>query len=546
MIRRNHFCFYLILLCIFLAVFSMGGGAGRFAVPSAQAEDGRELLLIGMNAKPAEMVEPDDVMLNFIIENTSAVDAQNVYLSSADGLLSEPLGRVAAGETQSFNRQHSVTQEELDAGKITYIISHDDPFDPEVKVNYTVSAQIYRGDRLPQAEFSRQFSSRSVKTGDTLIVTYRIRNTGNVALTNLRVQDTLGDFTGRVEQLGVGESRTLISRVTITEESASAAVLDYKAASSDDIYTCALADMPITIAHPSLEIQFSAGYSAFSNSVADVVLLMINTGNVDLRNVTVVDELYGGVIADSITVPAGGDPVEVSHAYPVRGDQGFRWRISGVDASGEKFELLTDPAPLSPKESDKPALLTISADTQTPRIRRSGDVSIAVRIANQGGTDARDVVLYEAEAGALRRYEIIPADGFVERSFTFRVEEDSEFDFSLSYTDADAQLQTASCLPLQVIIASDGVLPEGASSGFIEFTGNSIKIGGSSTFAVLLIAGFAVLLILIVMLLIASRRARLEKQIRIAAEKQRRREGMGKNGRLASARVSKNKGKGRT
>lgn len=545
MIRRNRILACTIVLCLMMAVFGFAGETQRFAMPGANAEETRELLDIQMTARPAELVEPGDVMLNFSIHNISSVEAVNVYLSSSDGLLSEPFGRIAAGDIQNFNRQHSVTQEELDAGEITYTISHDDPFDPAGKVNYTIHAPIRRSDSLPQAEFTRQFSSRYAKPGDTLTITYRIRNTGNVALTNLRVQDTLGDYTGRVDRLGVGESRTLISRATITEESVSSAVLDYKMDASEEIFTCTLTDAPIRIAQPGMEVQFSAGYSAFSKSIADVVLLMINTGNVDYRDVCIIDDLYGGVIADSLVVPSAGDPVEVSHAYPVRGDAGFRWRVTGVTESGERIDFVTDTAALSPMESGEPAMLTISAGTQTPRIRRSGDVEIDVIISNLGGADARDVLLSEAATGPLRRYEIIPADGTAERSFTFRVSEDTTYNFSLSYTDAQGQSHSAACQPLSVVISPDGVLPKGATPGFIEFTGSSIKIGGSSTFAVLLIAGCVVLLVLIVMLIVASHRARIEKQLRIAAEKQRRKEEMGKTNRFTPVRAPKTKSKGR-
>ena len=545
MIRRNRIWACIITICLMFTALGFTGETQRFVVPSAAAEAERELLDIRMSARPAELVEPGDVMLSFIIENTSAVDALNVYLSSSDGLLSEPFGRIAAGETQSFNRQHSVSREELDEGVITYILSHDDPSDPDGKVNYTIHTEIRRSDSLPQAEFTRQFSSRHARIGDTLTVTYRIRNTGNVPLNTLRVQDTLGDFTGRVERLEVGESRTLISRATITEETVSSAVLDYKTDASEDIYTCTLADAPISIAQPGMEIQFSAGYSAFSKSVADVVLLMMNTGNVDYRDVCILDDLYGGVIADSLVVPAGGNPVEVSHAYPVRGDAGFRWRVTGVTEAGEQIDFVTETAPLSPMESNGEALLTLSADTATPRIRRSGDVDVTVRITNEGGADARDVLLSEAAIGPLRRYEIIPADNMVERSFTFRVSDNITYNFSLSYIDEDGQEHSAQCAPLSVVISPDGVLPNGAKPGFIEFTGSSIKIGGSSTFAVLLIAGCVVLLVLIIMLIIASRRARIEKQLRIAAEKQRRKEELGKTNRFTPVRAPKTKTRGR-
>ena len=92
-----------------LAALVLCAAAGRSFAPGARAEAGRTLLRIQMTARPEELVEPGDVALVFTIENVSDTDAQNVYLSSADGLLSEPVGRIAAGEVQVFNRTHSVT-----------------------------------------------------------------------------------------------------------------------------------------------------------------------------------------------------------------------------------------------------------------------------------------------------------------------------------------------------------------------------------------------------------------------------------------------------
>lgn len=503
----------------------------------ALAEDTQTLLEIRVVANPAELVEPGDVMLSFTIENPSDTDAQNVYLSSADGLLSEPVGRVAAGETQSFNRQHSVSADELNAGEIAYTISHDDPLNPDGKINYTVRAEIRRSDMQPQVEFTRQFSSRYVEAGSTLTVSYRLCNTGNVALNNLRVQDVLGDFTGRVDRLEVGESRTLISRVVITEEALSDAVLDYTCDSSEERYTQTLAQTSIQLAETDLEILFSAGASAFSEDSAQAVLTLINHGNTDIRDVCITDEIYGGGIADSLTIPAGGEPVEVVRSYPRRGDMQFQWKLSGKSASGTQITRMTTTQHLASDAEESPfAELSVEALTLTPRIRKSGDVSVFVRIDNPGSEDVWDVTLNEETLGEIHHFEVIPGEDSVSREFSLHISDDTTYAFYISYSDAQDNLRTSSAAPLEFVIASDGVLPEGASDSFIEFTGKSIKIGGSSTFAVLLISGCAVLLVLIVLLLIASHKARFERRVRMAAAKQRRKAG------TASA---KNKTKGR-
>lgn len=533
MIIRNRLRMVGIAICLIGIVLSLAD----FAL----AEETRTLLKISVTAQPAEMVEPADVTLNFIIENTGDADAQNVYLSSADGLLSESVGLVVAGEQQSFNRQHSVTAEELAAGEISYTISHDDPENPDGKVNYTVRAEICRSDAQPEVEFTRQLSSRYVEQDGTLTIIYRVRNSGNVTLEDLRVQDALGDYTGRIDRLEAGESCALVSRVAVSEECVSSAKLDYTVKNGEDV-NLTLEDVPIYIAQTELEMQFSAVYAPFSTDTAEVLLTLTNTGNVDIHGVRVTDESYGGVIAENLVIPAGGEAVELSRSYALRGEMQFRWQVQGVSGSGKEILLDTGTEALTENQTENPFVeLHIEAATLTPRIRKSGDVNVFVRIDNIGEADARNVILSEESMGDVHCFAIIPDGDSVSREFSVHVSGDTSYHFSIRYTDAQGEEQRLDAEPVEFEIASDGVLPEGAKNSFIEFTGKSIKIGGSSTFAALMIAGCTVLLVLIALLMIASRRARFERRVRIAAEKQRPRAETGKGG----ARPAKSKTKGR-
>lgn len=528
MIRRIGTLASAILLCFMAAMFGPAGGAWPLGAPRALAEQA-PLLEVQMSANPSELVEPGDVTLTFSIENASDTDAQNVYLSSSDGLLSEPIGQIAAGASQNFTRTHSVTQAELDAGEIRYTLSHDDPVDADRKINYAIHASIRQSDKHPQVEFTRQLSSRQVVPGDTITIAYRVRNTGNVALNSLRVQDPLGNFTGRVDLLDVGESRTLISRVTLTEAAASAPALSYIVDALDEqSFIETLSEVAISMAQPQIEARLSADYSPFSSNTAEVVLLLTNTGNVDYRNVRVTDDVYGGVIADGLRIPRDADPVEVSYSYPVRGGDGFRWRITGMSEAGDRFELLTETLTLAPQPVGALADVRLQATVETPRIRRAGGVNVQLHLENAGDADIKDIVVLEENLGELRRFAIVPAGGALDCALRLDVTETTQYSFRVQYTDAEGWQNGAECAPVDVTLASDGVLPEGARDSFIEFSGNSIKIGGSSLFAVLMIAGCATLIVLVVILVVATRRARIERQLRIAEARKRRREGSGK------------------
>ena len=528
MMRRIGQFICALLLCLAAGLLP-ANGAGPLIVPAALAEEA-PLLEIQASAKPDELVEPGDVTLSFTIANASERDAQNVYLSSSDGLLSEPIGQIGAGESQIFTRSHSVTQAELDAGEITYIISHDDPLDPERKVNYTVHASIRQSDKRPQVEFTRQFSNSCFEAGDTVTILYRVRNSGNVAVNALRVEDALGDFTGRVELLDVGESRTLISRVTLSEEAVSAPTLSYVVNALDGAaFTQTLSEATLRLAQPRISARLSADYSPFSESTAEVVLLLENPGDADYMNLRITDDVYGGVIADELQLPAGSEPVAISRSYPVRGDGSFRWRVTGMSASGSRVDFLTNSVTLAPREIGVLADVQLQATATTPRIRRAGTVTVQLRIENAGDADVTELILSEENLGELRSFAIVPAGGAIDCAVALDVRESSAYRFHAQYTDAEGWQGGADSEIVEIAIAPDGVLPEGAKPGFIEFTGSSIKIGGSALFGVLMIAGCVTLVVLIVILAVASHRARVQRQLRIAEEKVKRKEGAGKS-----------------
>ena len=80
-------------------------------MPSARAESAepthpplRHVLDIRFSVSPAALVEPGAVTLTFTIANTSEYDAENVYISSSDGLRTEPLGQIEAGDSRTFSR----------------------------------------------------------------------------------------------------------------------------------------------------------------------------------------------------------------------------------------------------------------------------------------------------------------------------------------------------------------------------------------------------------------------------------------------------------
>lgn len=490
-----------------------------FGVPAfGEGPRGVDILDINFSLNPGELVAPGSTTMTFIISNRSGYDVRNVYLSSADGLLSEPIGQIGAGETQTLTRPHEVTQEELDDGYVRYVITHDAVIPGGDKVTHELAVPVVKSDPRPEVDFTRQLSSQYVAPGGLLTLTYRVTNLGNVPVTAVYVRDELGDFTGKLEKLDVGASRTFISRVTVNTGTQSEASLEYRVPSGDTV-TRRLDNAVIQISSSALDVEFSVGRSVFDPDRADAVLILTNAGNDDYHDITVLDDVYGGVIADSITLPSGSQPMEVAFTYPVRGEGEYRWRVTGVSQAGEALDTVTDTLTLHDELLSREIDIDMSVSALTPRINRPGRVTFDVALANRGTVTARSLRFYEVSRGDVRRLAVLPTGEPSRFTVDYDVREDSTFIFCLDYTDADGRARTISSEPVEVVISPAGLTPEQPVGESMKLEGGSVKLNTSSTFTILLAVASAALVSMFTILLVTALRARQDRRRRAAAQK---------------------------
>lgn len=507
-----------------------------------EAPRGVDMLDINFTLNPGELVAPGDTTMNFIITNRSSYDVKNVYLSSADGLLSEPIGQISAGETQTLTRPHAVTQEELDEGYVRCVVTHDAVTPGGDKVTHDLAAPVIKSDPRPQVDFTRQLSSKYVAPGGLLTITYRVTNSGNVPVTAVYVRDELGDFTGKMEKLDVGASRTFISRVTVNTGTQSEASLEYKVPSGDTV-TRRLDNAVIQMSSSALEVEFSVGRSVFDPDRADAVLILTNEGNDDYYDITVLDDVYGGVIADSITLPAHSRPMEVAFTYPVRGEGEYRWRVTGVSQAGESVDRATDTLTLHDEVLSREIDIDMRVTALTPKINRAGRVTFDVEVANRGTVTARSLRFYEVSRGDVRKLAVLPTGEPSRFTVSYDIREDSQFIFCLDYTDADGRPRTVSSDPIDIEITASGVTPEQLGGGSLSLEGESVKMSTSSTFTILLGVASAALVSMFTILLVTSLRARQDKRRRVAEQKKRTREDLGKTATFTPVKGKGTKGK---
>ena len=536
--------------------------AGGFAMPVTRAEGGeatlpplRHILEISFSVAPAEMVEPGPVTLTFTITNASDYDAENVYISSSDGLRTEPLGQIDAGDSRVFSRAHDVTAEELEDGRITYIFSHDGVAGDPDTVNYTVDCPIERAIAQAEAEFTRQFSAVYARPGDVVTITYRVRNTGNVPIENLRVDDAPGEYTGRADSLEVGATRLFVSRVAVEDVTVSAPRLRYSVpAEGDEEREVTLTEARILLADEQLTATLALDReTARVGETVTATLTIMSLGNVSFYDMAVYDESYGGLVADALEMAAGTQTMTIEREYPVRGDASYQLRVRALSSSGAVVETLTEPVSLRALPAESGAEISVYAEAVYPQIAAAGDVPVDVYIVNEGDESAREAVLSETSTDTqLRAFDFLAGRFTTHRRVYVPVSQTGELTFSLHYATESGMTRTVESVPVMIEITAGGQRLDQLDDEDAPYSGQSVKLSENSSFLFLMIGALVLLIGLAVALFLTSRKQRRQRREKIAQQRRQRQEELGKTNRFtpvkraAHRRAEKNEKDGQT
>lgn len=524
--------------------------AGGFAMPSARAEGAeptqpplRHVLDIRFSVSPAALVEPGAVTLTFTIANTSEYDAENVYISSSDGLRTEPLGQIEAGDSRTFSRAHDVTEAELEAGRITYIFSHDGVANDPDTVNYTVDCPIERAIARGEVEFTRQFSAAYARPGDVVTITYRVRNAGNVPIENIRVDDAPGEYSGRADRLDVGETRLFTSRVSVEDVTTSAPRLRYTVpAEGGGEREVTLSEARILLADEQLTATLALDReTARVGETVTATLTVMSLGNVSFYDLAVYDERFGGLVADSLEMEPGTQTLTIPLQYPVRGDATYQLRVRALSSSGAVIETLTEPVSLRALPAGSGADISIYAEAVYPQIAAAGEVPVDVYILNEGGESARDAVLSELSTGTqLRTFDFLAARFTTHRRVYVPVSQTGELTFSVRYVNAAGVACTVESPPVLVEIARGGQRLDQIEES-APYSGQSVKISENPTFLFMLGGAALLLIALAVALLITSRKQRRQRREKLEKQRRQRQEELGKTNRFTPVRAAQRK-----
>ncbi|MEM8550891.1 MAG: SdrD B-like domain-containing protein, partial [Pseudomonadota bacterium] len=190
--------------------------------------------------------------------------------------------------------------------------------------------------------------------GDVIEYQLTVENTGNVALNNVTITDPLTGVSQNIGSLNPGQSQSIDTSYTLTQadldsnatqepDDVAAGLLDNTAAAVSDETPDPVKDSedePVVqnpdIAFDKQVVAVDEAGDGRANNAGEIIkyaLVVTNTGNVTLTNVTVVDPLLGGTL-ETIASLAPGASETVTGEYTVTQED-----LDGAGNAGQDFDI---------------------------------------------------------------------------------------------------------------------------------------------------------------------------------------------------------------
>lgn len=413
-----------------------------FALPALAAEP----VSFSLSVEPASLTEPGPVTVSLRVANTGDADlTEPVSLQDPDGQVVGSFGDggqalIKQGEYVTAQQTYNVTQEQLNAGKLTYTLSYNQVDESGEVVVQTLakSAEIaYTGTHV-DLKVNRAIDPEVVRRDKAVSVQYELYNAGNVEIKNIRVREnsSVSGTSQTLASLAPGERKTIQFTATMGySDMTSAGKVTYTA--GDDTATISLPEVTIPRAIPNLELNniLSADQTSVTNGETVTLTLTIkNNGNITYSNITVTDAKYGELFTNLTLGP--GETLVKEKQFTLSETTAFKYTITLPDNTGTTSTVTSNEIKVSVYDPSQVLMLNLMAEADTTTIASApADVRFTLTVTNNSSFEAKNVLLSHGGTDIYTVSSLKPGESAsVTRAFS--VSQAGKFRFTASAKDA--------------------------------------------------------------------------------------------------------------
>lgn len=356
-------------------------------------------LKISMELSTNKFSEPKEITVSITVSNAGEGDLPGpVTLYYPSGKQVEEFGSptLTVGSQKNWSGKWKVTQQELDAGKITFKIKYSVYNDEDELVNKTktFSKRIIYSGADPELTINRTIVPTTAQNGQEVSVTYEIANTGSVDVSSVTIKEnsSISSKSGTIETIPAGETEKYTFTATMGKKDlTSAATITYKAAKKT--YTAKVESATVKYGQVKLSAKLTADKKGGApGDTVKLTLKLTNSGTVDFTDVTVTDENLGTVFSNE-TVPKG-ETVTLEKDITITENQDVQFKVTAVNETGEPVETATGRLSVIATDPTQQIVLRVEASADRDVVYKiPGTVRFTVTVFNESAVDVSSITV---------------------------------------------------------------------------------------------------------------------------------------------------------
>lgn len=425
---------------------------------------------VSMELSTNKFSAPKSIKVSITVTNVGDVDMPGpVTLYYPSGKKVEEFGSptLAVGASKNWSGDWSVTQKELDAGKITFKIKYSvysdevDENGENTLVNKTknFSKKIQYTGADPEIEVERTIVPTTAQKGQEVTVIYDISNVGAVDVSGVTIKENsaISSKSGTIDTIPAGETgRYSFTAVMGTRDLTSAATISYKAGGKT--FTTKVESATVKYGEVKLSATLSADKKGGApGDTVKLTLKLKNSGNTDFTNITVTDAALGTVFSNE-TVKAG-ETVGLEKELTITETQDLQFTVKGDDGTGKEVETATGRVSIIATDPTQQIVLNLEAAADRDRVYKlPGTVRFSFVLHNDSAVEVKNVTVKAVET-PLYSVESIPAGGSVSFIRDTDVSMAGTYQFTASCKDVLGQTLNFTSNPIQIIYAEPTPVP---------------------------------------------------------------------------------------
>ncbi len=386
---------------------------------SALAAD--DPLKVTMELSEKKFSEPKEITVSISVSNVGESDMPGpVTLYYPSGKQVEEFGSptLTVGTTKSVTVTWKVTQQQLEAGRITFKLKYSLYNDAGELVNKTknFSKTITYVGGEPELTINRTIKPTTAQKGQEVTITYDIENTGETDVTAVSIKENnaVSSKPGTIESIAAGEKKSYTFTLTMgSKDVTSSATVSYK--SGGKSYSKKVEAAVIKYG----EVKLTASVTADKKGGApgDTVKLTIklkNSGTVDFTNVTLTDDNLGEVFKDLKV--AAKETVVLNYDLTITETQDIQFTVTAEDVTGVPVETATGKINVIATDPTQAIVLSVKAEADRTSVYEiPGNVRFTITVTNESAVDVKDITIKAVDT-TINTYDVITAGD--SRSFT--------------------------------------------------------------------------------------------------------------------------------